>query len=289
MTAMPVARSMGALIIAVLLFACASPGTGPITLTRDASEFFRKQSARRDCTDYFLSEDGASIACDYCPTGSSCSHGFRAHPRCESESGKKCHLFARGGRIVWEGPVTFTDAGPGRAERRYKPPRIGLRIDTDRGHFTVTGVDGFAIRTSDANGRPSTWCGGTFQIDAGTMVQEYGSGRNRPACAPDVHEEWWSLGIRGWAQFREVSHVADWGSTITYLGQDQLQVDGRSYLIEKFEHARAAVRGGQPFRYFHEILWYSPEVGFVLRRDVHWRDGREPTVEAFRATRIVPP
>ncbi|MBL8669951.1 MAG: hypothetical protein JNK11_04815 [Alphaproteobacteria bacterium] len=268
---------------------CASVGSGPITLSRDATEFFWKQQVRRECDDYYLSADGTFIACDYCAFGR-CSGGSTALTRCERSSGQACFIFAKRQTVLWNGPVTYSDTAPTpRADTRYKPPKVGLRIDTNRGPIVVVGLNGLRVATVDGDGRQANWCAGTFHFDPSSRIRIIGVHAWPPSCAPEHHDVWWTLKPKEWSSFQETRDGDVWGHSITYLGQDVLDVGGRRYPIEKFEHKRYWIGGRRIGETLTMTLWFAPDVGFVLRRDVAATPQHAPSVEAFVATKVLEP
>lgn len=272
-----------AILMALFLSSCVlGAGKGPITLSQSATEAFQRYKATAAPLNFLVSEDGRFAHFDYCRMGQQQCVSWTKYDLtedCERRSRKKCYVFAQDGRVVWDGPVTFAGAGGtvAAAPSRYNPPKPGLRIETAGDHQQIAGVDGTMVVTTDARGRSHQWRAGIFLFDP--------ESKTSPA---DLSAVW---GAPQGQSLQFMVRVGDdvWRHTIRYVGRDHLSIDGRVYDIEKFERERLPVAPSRPTGHDRETLWYAPDVGFLVRRDVQHLSGPRDAREPFVATRIVAP
>ena len=267
---------------ATVLASCVTSGagSGSITLGQGATEAFRAYQAKSGPMWFVVSQDGRVSHYDYCSEGmSKCIPGpsYNLIEACESRSRMKCYILAQDGRIVWDGPVTLFGAHAA-APTRFKSPAVGLRIEFEKGHIQVASVSGSTITTTDGSDRTTRWLGGIFQFDAARIV------------SPNDLSEGWRAGPGKDLNFTERRGSDVWRHVILYIGPDKLTVDGRTYAVEKYLR-RPGLLPENPRRmlYFSETLWYAPEIGFLLRRDVMSAEGTPSVPVPFAATRIVEP
>jgi hypothetical protein len=83
-------------------------GTGPISLTRNTVGFVERYESFHTPGAFAVTADGAHMAYQYCDSGQ-CSGQVVTNTisLCENFHNMDCKAFARGRRIIWNGPVTY--------------------------------------------------------------------------------------------------------------------------------------------------------------------------------------
>ncbi|MBL8669948.1 MAG: hypothetical protein JNK11_04800 [Alphaproteobacteria bacterium] len=269
------------------LAGCITPGvgSGPLTLSQGATQVFQQYKARFGPLNFVVSEDGRIATYDYCIAGlSACvvSSKYNLIERCEQASRKKCYVLAHEGRIVWDGPVTlFGATAPVNASAkpsRYKEPSIGMRLETEGGGtLQVAKVEGPTVVTADAQGKLSHWFGGILLVDAESDI------------APKDLAPLWQAEAGSNHRFSEWKAREGWRNTITFVGGEALTIDGRSLETLRFTRERRSIMSEQGDQHYRETLWYAPEVGFLVRRDVEHVAGPRAESASFKATKVVLP
>ncbi|MBL8669949.1 MAG: hypothetical protein JNK11_04805 [Alphaproteobacteria bacterium] len=289
----------GAILMALLLSSCVlGAGKGPITLSQSATEAFQRYKATPAPLNFLVSEDGRFAHFDFCRQGQQqCTPwtNYDLAEDCERRSRKKCYVFAQDGRIVWDGEVTFAGGGaapppagaPTPAQMafatpadfgRFKAPKVGTRIETQgRGYYQVTRVDGMLVTTANAAGATAQWYGGTFFFDRSNEVSTDDASaiwRAKPGDKVEVTER------RG----RD-----SWKSDVAFDGAERMTIDGKDYEVLKFTLDRRSVNPDQGGQHVRVRLWYAPDVGFLVRREIEQVSGPPMRAESWTANRIVVP
>lgn len=88
-------------------------GSGPITVSADVAEGYRKYLTRYNAGRFYVSEDGQCYLFTHCPSGMCRLDQTEASTirECSEDCGSPCKLLAVNKTVVWLGPVTGIEIG----------------------------------------------------------------------------------------------------------------------------------------------------------------------------------
>lgn len=162
----------------------------------------------------------------------------------------------------------------------YKPPAVGTRIVVNRGHFQITKVDGMAVTTVNAANSTTVWhAGGLMWLGSQPRFDANAAGGLFPLAigkkiAFDQHI---ASGDDGWRRSAEV------------VRRETLMVGGRAYDTFVIETLSETLKPEQGNAVVRRTLWYSPEIGWLLRLRGEQLSGPPQQVFSWEATDVVLP
>lgn len=177
-----------------------------------------------------------------------------------------------------EAPSTQAAARP--LPAGHVMPAVGTRFVSAGGHFDVVRVEGMTITTVNAANASTMWqVGGLLPLNASSRFDRA------------IGESIFPLALEKKVSFeqRAAEGTDAWRQTLEVVRNEDLTVDGRTYRTFVLEGRTEAIGPGMAEFVRKRTLWYSPELGWLIRFREEQLAGPPQRMNSWEVVRVVRP